>query len=54
METVNDPGARQAQGPARVPLFCDTALAGRIERAEVQLITGCGAAARRVLGRDLR
>jgi hypothetical protein len=27
-------------------LFCDTALAGRIERAEADLITGCGAAAR--------
>jgi GNAT superfamily N-acetyltransferase len=52
VETVNDPGARQALAPARVPLFCDTALAGRIERAEVQLITGCGAAARRRTGAE--
>jgi GNAT superfamily N-acetyltransferase len=33
-----------AGGP---PLFCDTALAGRIERAEAQLIADAGAAARR-------
>jgi hypothetical protein len=31
----------------RLPLFCDTALAGRIERAEAQLIAGAGEAARR-------
>jgi len=30
-----------------VPLFCDTALAGRIERVEAQLITQCSEAARR-------
>src|SRR5262249_15229816 len=47
-----DPGARQALAPGRVPLFCDTALAGRIERAEVQLITGCCEAARRRTGAD--
>jgi hypothetical protein len=35
-----------------VPLFCDTALAGRIERAEAQLITGCCAAARRRIGAE--
>ena len=31
----------------RLPLFCDTALAGRIERAEAQLIAEAGEAARR-------
>ena len=31
----------------RAPLFCDTALAGRIERVETQLITLCNEAARR-------
>ena len=35
---------------ARTPLFCDTSLAGRIERAEVQLITAWNHAARRRLG----
>jgi GNAT superfamily N-acetyltransferase len=34
----------------RVPLFCDTALAGRIERAEAQLIARCNEAARRRAG----
>jgi ketosteroid isomerase-like protein len=34
----------------RVPLFCDTALAGRIERVEVQLIAQCNEAARRRAG----
>jgi hypothetical protein len=31
----------------RLPLFCDTAPAGRIERAEAQLIAGASEAARR-------
>jgi ribosomal protein S18 acetylase RimI-like enzyme len=31
----------------RLPLFCDTALAGRIERAEAQLTAGASEAARR-------
>ena len=31
----------------RLPLFCDTALAGRIERAEARLIAGASEAARR-------
>ena len=31
----------------RVPLFCDTALAGRIERVEAELIARCSEAARR-------
>ena len=34
----------------RVPLFCDTALAGRIERVETQLIALCNEAARRRAG----
>lgn len=51
METVNDTGAPDA--PARrLPLFCDTALAGRIERAEAQLITRCCEAARRRTGAE--
>src|SRR5690242_17513324 len=33
-----------------MPLFCDTALAGRIERAETQLIAGSSEAARRRAG----
>jgi hypothetical protein len=33
-----------------VPLFCDTVLAGRIERAEAQLIALCNQAARRRTG----
>jgi GNAT superfamily N-acetyltransferase len=32
---------------SRVPLFCDTALAARIERADVELITGASRAAHR-------
>jgi L-ascorbate metabolism protein UlaG (beta-lactamase superfamily) len=34
----------------RLPLFCDTALAGRIERAEAQLIAAASEAARRRAG----
>jgi len=34
----------------RAPLFCDTALAGRIERVEAQLIAGSSVAARRRTG----
>jgi ketosteroid isomerase-like protein/GNAT superfamily N-acetyltransferase len=34
----------------RAPLFCDTALAGRIERVEAQLIARCSEAARRRAG----
>jgi hypothetical protein len=37
---------------ARVPLFCDTALAARIERAEADLIARCSEAARRRTGTD--
>jgi ribosomal protein S18 acetylase RimI-like enzyme len=36
----------------RVPLFCDTALAARIERAEAQLIARCNEAARRRAGAE--
>ena len=36
--------------PGRLPLFCDSALAGRIERAETQLIAQAGEAARRRRG----
>jgi GNAT superfamily N-acetyltransferase len=38
------------ESPLRVPLFCDTALAGRIERAEVKLVVLCNEAARRRAG----
>ena len=37
---------------ARVPLFCDTALAARIEAAEADLIARCSEAACRRAGRD--
>jgi len=37
---------------ARVPLFCDTALAARIEAAEADLIARCSEAASRRAGRD--
>jgi GNAT superfamily N-acetyltransferase len=52
VETANDLGARQSLATGRVPLFCDTALAGRIERAEAQLITRCCEAARRRTGAE--
>ena len=35
---------------ARVPLFCSTELAARIERAEADLIARCNEAARRRAG----
>ena len=37
METVNATGAPDALALGRLPLFCDTALAGRIERADLSL-----------------
>jgi GNAT superfamily N-acetyltransferase len=52
VETTNEIGAWQPPAPGRVPLFCDTALAGRIERAEAQLITRCCEAARRRTGAE--
>jgi GNAT superfamily N-acetyltransferase len=42
--------AETVESALRVPLFCDTALAGRIERAEAQLITLSNEAARRRTG----
>lgn len=42
----NTKGARQVNA-SRLPLFCDTALAGRIERVEVQLVAQSSEAARR-------
>ncbi|HEX5299384.1 MAG TPA: GNAT family N-acetyltransferase [Streptosporangiaceae bacterium] len=39
-----------AESTRRMPLFCDTALAGRIERAETQLIAASSEAARRRAG----
>ena len=41
------PARHPAPGGTRLPLFCDTALAGRIEQAESQLIAAASAAARR-------
>ena len=52
MELAHDAGAREVLAPARVPLFCDTELAGRIERAEADLIARCCEAARRRTGAD--
>src|SRR5690242_13274349 len=40
------------QGAARLPLFCDSALAARIEAAEADLIAACSEAASRRAGRD--
>jgi hypothetical protein len=50
VESVHDIGAGEVLAPGRVPLFCDTALAGRIERVEAQLIARCCEAARRRTG----
>jgi GNAT superfamily N-acetyltransferase len=50
VEPVHHVNAGAATPPGRVPLFCDTALAGRVERVEAQLITGCCEAARRRTG----
>jgi ribosomal protein S18 acetylase RimI-like enzyme len=51
---ATDATAADATGPAPraglAPLFCDTTLAARIERAEAQLIAGCNEAARRRSG----
>ena len=46
---ARSPTARHRR-PGGFPLFCDTALAARIERAEAQRIAGCSAAARRRSG----
>jgi GNAT superfamily N-acetyltransferase len=52
MTPPNDTAIRPAGPPTagRTPLFCDAALAARIERAEAQLIAGCSEAARRRSG----
>ncbi len=50
MESAHDIGTREVLACERAPLFCDTALAGRIERVEVQLIAQCSEAARRRAG----
>jgi GNAT superfamily N-acetyltransferase len=55
VNSAHDTDAREVHGlprrtprvsAGRVPLFCDTALAGRLERAEAQLIARCNEAAR--------
>jgi GNAT superfamily N-acetyltransferase len=43
----DDPGSARRVEAGRLPLFCDTALAERIERAEAQLIAEASQAARR-------
>ena len=50
MESIHDIDAHKVLAPGRVPLFCDTALAGRIERVEAQLIARSSDAARRRAG----
>jgi GNAT superfamily N-acetyltransferase len=50
VKPVPGTGAHEVLTRRRVSLFCDTALAGRIERAEAQLITRCCEAARRRTG----
>jgi hypothetical protein len=51
VETVESAQIGTCDVPAgRVPLFCDTALAGRIERVEARFIAQCSAAARRRAG----
>jgi GNAT superfamily N-acetyltransferase len=47
---VSQPAHTPHLSAGRVPLFCDTALAGRIERVEAQLITASNEAARRRTG----
>jgi GNAT superfamily N-acetyltransferase len=50
MSAQGTPTRAPGMSAGRVPLFCDTALAGRIERAEVQLIGQSSEAARRRSG----
>ena len=47
MSAQGTPTRAPRMSAGRAPLFCDTALAGRIERAEVQLIAQSSEAARR-------
>ena len=50
MSAQGTPAGAQRVIAGRVPLFCDTALAGRIERVEAQLIAQGSEAARRRAG----
>ena len=50
MSAQGTPTPAPGMSAGRVPLFCDTALAGRIERVEAQLIVQSSAAARRRAG----
>ena len=50
MSAQGTPTRAPGMSIGRVPLFCDTALAGRIERAEAQLIGQNSEAARRRSG----
>src|SRR5205823_11939971 len=50
MSAQGTPTRAPGMSTGRVPLFCDTALAGRIERVEVQLIARSSEAARRRSG----
>ena len=50
MSAQGTPTRAPLMSTGRAPLFCDTALAGRIERVEVQLIAQCSEAARRRAG----
>jgi GNAT superfamily N-acetyltransferase/ketosteroid isomerase-like protein len=50
MSAQGTPTRAPRMSPGRAPLFCDTALAGRIERVESQLIAQCNQAARRRAG----
>jgi ketosteroid isomerase-like protein/GNAT superfamily N-acetyltransferase len=50
MSAQGTPVSAPRMSAGRVPLFCDTTLAGRIERVEVRLIAQCSEAARRRAG----
>jgi GNAT superfamily N-acetyltransferase len=50
MSAQGTPTRAPLTNAGRAPLFCDTTLAGRIERVEVQLIAQCSEAARRRAG----
>jgi len=50
MSAQGTPARAAGMSAGRVPLFCDTALAGRIERVEAQLIAQSSNAARRRAG----
>jgi GNAT superfamily N-acetyltransferase/ketosteroid isomerase-like protein len=50
MSAQGTPVQAPRMSAGRIPLFCDIALAGRIERVEAQLIAQCNEAARRRAG----